>query len=243
MDEARILRRNEVLKENTWAVEDIFPSDQAWNEEYESLKSLPEKAAAFQGKLGRSAADLLAYFKQRDEISYRMGLLFNYASRNADVDTGNGFYQDMRNRAMSLMVAVESAAAYATPEILAIDDAVLEGFYSAEPELETYRRPISKLRHQKEHTLTPAEEALLAAAGEIAKAPDAIGSSFRNADMRFPTVQDSAGKAYPLTQESLVACLRSTDSMLRKTLLRPSIPPCTAGATPSPPRWMPSSAS
>ena len=81
MAEERILKRNEVLKENTWAVEDIFPSDQAWNEEYETLKALPEKAAAFKGTLGRSAADLLAYFKQRDEISYRMGLLFNYASR------------------------------------------------------------------------------------------------------------------------------------------------------------------
>ena len=216
MAEERILKRNEVLKENTWAVEDIFPSDQAWNEEYETLKALPEKAAAFKGTLGRSAADLLAYFKQRDEISYRMGLLFNYASRNADVDTGNGFYQDMRNKAMSLMVAVESAAAYATPEILAIEETVLEGFFAAEPQLETYRRPISKLRRQKEHTLTPAEEALLASAGEIAKAPDAIGSSFRNADMRFPSVQDANGKTYPLTQESLVACLRSTDGVLRK---------------------------
>ena len=223
MAEERILKRNEVEKENTWAVEDIFPSDQAWAEEYELLKSLPEKASAFKGILGKSAADLLAYFKLRDDISYRMGLLFNYASRNADVDTGNGFYQDMRNKAMSLMVAVESAAAYATPEILAIEETVLESFFAAEPELETYRRPISKLSRQKEHTLTPAEEALLAAAGEIAKAPDAIGSSFRNADMRFPSVQDVAGKTYPL--------------------LRPSTPRCTAGATPSPPPWMPSSAS
>ena len=47
MAEARILKRNEVLKENTWAVEDIFPTDQAWSDEYEALKALPEKAAAF----------------------------------------------------------------------------------------------------------------------------------------------------------------------------------------------------
>ena len=52
MAEARILKRNEVLKENTWAVEDIFPTDQAWSDEYEALKALPEKAAAFKGTLG-----------------------------------------------------------------------------------------------------------------------------------------------------------------------------------------------
>ena len=33
MAEERILKRNEVKKENTWATEDIFPSDQAWSEE------------------------------------------------------------------------------------------------------------------------------------------------------------------------------------------------------------------
>lgn len=216
MAEERIPKRSEVKKENTWATEDIFPSDQAWAEEYEALKALPAQAAALKGTLGRSAADLLHYFKKNDENSYRLRLLFNYASRKGDEDTGNGFYQDMRNKAMSLLVAIDSAWAYAVPEILAIPDETLEGFFAAEPALETYRRPIRKIRHQKDHTLTPAEEALLAAAGEIAKAPDAIGSSFRNADMRFPSVTDSKGNVRQLTQESLVACLRSTDDVLRK---------------------------
>ncbi len=216
MAEERILKRSEVKKENTWAAEDIFPSDQAWSAEFERLQELPAKAAAFKGTLGRSAADLLRYFKLRDEVQYQLGLLFNYASRMADVDTGNGFYQDMRNKAMSLSVAIDSASAFTNPEILAIDQDVLEGFFAQEPELETYRRPIEKIRRQKEHSLTPAEEALLAAASEIAKAPDAIGSSFRNADMRFPSVKDGHGNERPLTQESLVAYLRSTDAVLRK---------------------------
>ena len=216
MSENRIPKRSEVKQENTWATEDIFPSDQAWAEAYEELKALPAQAAAFKGTLGRSAADLLAFFKQRDEAGYRMGLLFNYASRKGDEDTGNGFYQDMRNKAMSLMVSLNSASAYATPEILAIEDEVLNGYYAAEPALEVYRRPIEKIRRQKEHTLTPAEEALPAAAGEISKAADSIGSAFRNADLRFPSVQDGAGNTRQLTQESLVACLRSTDDVLRK---------------------------
>lgn len=216
MAEERIPKRSEVQKENTWATEDIFPSDQAWTEEYEALKALSAQVAALKGTLGRSAADLLNYFKKNDENSYRLRLLFNYASRKGDEDTGNGFYQDMRNKAMSLLVAIDSASAYTVPEILAIPDETLEGFFAAEPALETYRRPIQKIRHQKDHTLTPAEEALLAAAGEIAKAPDAIGSSFRNADMRFPSVTDGKGNVRQLTQESLVACLRSTDDVLRK---------------------------
>ena len=33
MTDDRILKRSEVKKENTWATEDMFPSDQAWSEE------------------------------------------------------------------------------------------------------------------------------------------------------------------------------------------------------------------
>ena len=91
MSENRIPKRSEVKQENTWATEDIFPSDQAWLEAYETLQVLPAQAAAFKGTLGRSGADLLAFFKQRDDATYRMGLLFNYASRKGDEDTGNGF--------------------------------------------------------------------------------------------------------------------------------------------------------
>ena len=216
MTDDRILKRSEVKKENTWATEDMFPSDQAWSEEYEALKALPARAAALKGTLGRSAGDLLRYFKEYDRAGYRLHMLGNYASRKSDEDTGNGFYQDMRNKAMSLAVAVESAGAYATPEILAIPDQVLEGFFAQEPALETYRRPIEKIRRKKAHTLSPAEEALLAAAGEIAEAPGSIGSVFRNADLHFPPVQDTGRASHPLTQESLVAYLRSTDRVLRK---------------------------
>ena len=216
MTDDRILKRSEVKKENTWATEDMFPSDQAWSEEYEALKALPAQAAALKDTLGRSAGDLLRYFEEYDRAGYRLHMLGNYASRKSDEDTGNGFYQDMRNKAMSLAVAVESAGAYATPEILAIPDQVLEGFFAQEPALETYRRPIEKIRRKKAHTLSPAEEALLAAAGEIAEAPGSIGSVFRNADLHFPPVQDAGGASHPLTQESLVAYLRSTDRVLRK---------------------------
>ena len=60
MTDDRILKRSEVKKENTWATEDMFPSDQAWSEEYEALKALPARAAALKGTLGRSAGDTVS---------------------------------------------------------------------------------------------------------------------------------------------------------------------------------------
>ena len=217
MAENRIPKRSEVRLEDTWATEDLFPSDQAWNEAYESLKSLPAQAAAFQGTLSQSAAQLLAYFRAQDEAGQKLERLFNYASRKGDEDIGNSFYQDMRNKALSLYVATESASAYAVPELLAIPDGTLEQFFQDEPDLAPYRRPLQKIRRMKDHVLSPQEEALLAAAGEISNAPSSIASSFRNADLKFPSVTDSQGETHPLTQGSLVFLLRSSDVALRKT--------------------------
>lgn len=65
--------------------------------------------------------------------------------------------------------------------------------------------------------LTPAEERLLAAAGEMANAPDNIYGAFADADITFPDAVDAAGKKHPLTQGTFVACEESSDRVLRKS--------------------------
>ena len=216
MQNNSIPKRSEVPAEFTWDLTDIFPSDEAWKEEYEAMKRVPEQVAAYRGKLGGSAADLLGWFREQDDLSVRLSKLYGYASCKSDEDTGNGFYQDLRAKALSTLVAIESAAAFATPEIMAIPDDVLEGFYRAEPALETYRRSLYQIRRRKAHILSPAEEKLMAAAGEMANAPDQIGSTFRDADLTFPDVTDGEGKTHQLTDGTFVPLLMSPDRTLRR---------------------------
>ena len=212
----KILKRSEVPVENTWNLADMFESDDAWLAEYEALKALPAKIVEFQGKLGESAATLLAFLKLEDEIELRLTPLYGYASCKGDEDTANGFYQDLRGKAMSTYVAISGAASFATPEIMAIDEAKLEEFYKTEPEVETYRRSIYRIRRRAAHVLSPECEMILATAGEIADAPDNIGSILRNADMRFPSVVDGEGNEHQLTDGTFVPLLESSDVTLRK---------------------------
>ncbi|MBQ2061728.1 MAG: oligoendopeptidase F [Oscillospiraceae bacterium] len=217
MTDRPIPPRSEVPQELTWNLLDIFPGgDEAWMAEYEALKSLPEQIAAFHGTLGRSAEDLLRWFRTGDEVSIRLGKLYGYASCKGDEDTGNSTYQDMRAKAISTLVAVSSAAAFADPEIMAIDEDTLNLFYAAQPELETYRRSIYRIRRRKAHILSPAEEKLLAAAGEMANAPEHVASTFRDADLTFPDVLDGEGKSHQLTDGTFVPLLMSDDRVLRK---------------------------
>lgn len=211
-----IPKRSEVSVEHTWNLTDMFISDDAWLAEYEALRSYPEKIAAFQGKLGRSAGDLLGFLKMEDELSERLGKLYGYANCKGDEDTGNNYYQDMRGKATGVYVAIASALAFATPEIMAIPEETLNGFYAAEPALDTYRRPLYQIRRRAAHILSPAEETLLAAAGEMADSPGSINGVFHDADLTFPTVTDKDGATHPLTNGSFVPLLESGDVTLRK---------------------------
>ena len=216
MDNERIPLRDEVAEADTWDLTDLYPTDEAWLREYEDLKQMPARAAAFQGKLGRSAEDLLLWLRLQDECQERLGRLQTYAGCKSDQDTGNSTYQDFRGKAVGVYVAVVSAAAFATPEIMAIDEDTLNLFYAVQPELLTYRRSLDQIRRRKAHILSPQCERLLASAGEMAAAPDRVSSTFRNADLTFPSVVDGQGRERVLTEAAYIPMLMGSDRTLRK---------------------------
>ncbi|MBQ1684887.1 MAG: oligoendopeptidase F [Clostridia bacterium] len=212
----QIPKRNEVKKEYTWALEDIFATDELWNEALEELRGVPEKISKFVGRLGESAETLYEYLRYSDEVEVKLVRAAEYCMRRADEDTGNSYYQGMKGRFMGVYVAVSSAASFDTPELLAIPDEVLEGFYTAKPELKLYRRKLDKLRSQKDHVLSDAEEKLLASVGEVADSASEIAGTFRNADLKFPSVHDAAGNELQVTQGSYVPLLENPEREVRR---------------------------
>ena len=126
-----IRKRSEVAAEFTWDLTDIFPSDEAWRAEYEALKPYAEAVAAYQGRLGESAETLLAYFRLDDELNVRVGRLYGYANCKADEDTSNGFYQDLRGKALSLSVTLSGAGAFAASEVpVSVYDSLIESVHA-----------------------------------------------------------------------------------------------------------------
>ena len=215
-----ILKRADVPQEFTWDLTPVFANDDAWFAEYEALKALPERIAEYRGTLGKSAKDLLAFLKFEDEVTLRLSSLLGYASCKGDEDTSNNFYQDMRGKATGTGVNISGALSFATPEIMAIDEKVLDSFYKDEPELETYRRSLYQIRRRAAHILSDEGEKLLAAAGEMADAPDRIRSTFSDADLTFDDVVDGQGNVHHLTDGTLVPLLESTDVKLRENTFK-----------------------
>ncbi|MBQ6798344.1 MAG: oligoendopeptidase F [Oscillospiraceae bacterium] len=213
----KIPERSEIRECDKWAITDIYPTDEAWLKDYETAEKLVAEAASFQGRLGENADDLLNYLRLYDRVGEILENLANYAQRKSDEDTRVAAYQALTAKFMSLYVAAQTATAFETPEILAIPEEKLEQFYLDQPELELYRRRLFNILRSREHVLSDAEERLLAAAGEMASAPDTIYSMFADADITFPDAIDSNGEAHALSQGTFVPLQDSSDRVLRRS--------------------------
>lgn len=209
--------RDEIEEKYHWDLASIFATDEVFLQALEEAKGYPAKCAAYQGKISQSAQELLAFLRLDDEANIALSRLLNYAQRKSDEDTRVSKYQDFASQAMSLYVSVASACAWFTPELLSLDQQAMETFYQQCPELELYRRNLDRIFRRKEHTLSPAEEALLASAGEMATQPDNIYSMFADADLTFADAVDSQGEKHPVTHGTYGPLLYSQDRVLRKS--------------------------
>lgn len=209
--------RDEIDEQYRWDLSSIFESDEAFLAALEEAKKLPSQFASFQGKISTSAADLLAYLKLDDEAGLALTKLVNYAERKSDEDTRESRYQDYSSQVMTLWVSISSASSWFTSELLGLSEQEMEQFYSQEPGLELYRRCLDVIFSRREHVLSPAEEKLLAAAGDMANQPDNIFSLLNDADLTFPDAHDAEGAAHPVTHGSYIPLMMSADRTLRES--------------------------
>ena len=216
MDSKTFNSREDIPLKDRWATEDLYASDELWEQELQHMIEQGKEMAGYAGIVGRDAQTLLSYMKLLEDIQVRSAQLSNYAQRKGDEDTRVAAYQAMNSRFSAAFVEMNTATSFETPELMAIDDETMERFYAEEPELERFRRFLDDKRRLKVHTLSPAEEKLLAAVGSITRTPSDVFGMMANADMTYPDAVDAEGKAHHLTGGTFVPLQMSPDRQLRK---------------------------
>lgn len=217
METNKIPARADVPEKDKWAIQDLFATDDDWRAALAKAKEFIPRITAFRGRLAESGAALLSFFRLDDEISLAFDALVHYAQRRSDEDTRVAAYQEMVSQVTRFAVEIQSAAAFETPELLAISDEDMNRLYAEAPELELYRLNIDRIRRRREHVLSDKEEAILAAAGEMAASPDDIYSMLNDADLKFPDAVDKDGSKHPVTHGTFIPLMQSYDRVLRKS--------------------------
>jgi oligoendopeptidase F len=210
----QLAKRSEIPVEQRWKLEDLFPNQKAWDQEYKATKELLKKVDDFQGKL-QDASTIKACFALEDEISVHTERLYVYANMKHHEDTAEGEFQALSEKSKKLSVEANESLSFIVPEILSLADEQLNALV-VNPDLTLYKHTLEEMKRQKAHVLSKAEEALLAQVGNLAQAPGTIFGMLNNADMKFPKVKNEHGEEIELTQGRYIQFLESKDREVRK---------------------------
>lgn len=209
-------KREELSIEKTWRLEDIFPSDETWNEEFNKLKEDIPDVTKYQGKLSESSDMIYNLLKLQDNLSQRIGKLYTYAHMRNDQDTTNSFYQAMNAQGENVITLASSAMSYIIPEILAMDEGVIDSFINEKKELQIYRKALDDITRLRPHVLSEKEETLLAEVSEPLSTSSQTFSMLNNADLTFPSIKDEKGEKVDLTHGRYIRFMESKDRRVRK---------------------------
>jgi oligoendopeptidase F len=208
--------RSEVDQKYKWKLEDIYSSDDMWENDFKEIKKLLPEISGFKEKLKESPVTFLECLKLRDKIVCLAEKLYTYARMKRDEDNSNSKYQALADRAVGILTEVSAAVSFIEPEIISIDEELLKSFLEENAELKIYSHYINDILREKKHILSQREEELLAFVSEIAEASSEIFSMLNNADIKFPTIKDEKGEEVELTKGRYIRFLESNDRRVRK---------------------------
>src|SRR3954470_7515898 len=186
--------RSNVSEKYKWDLTHIYATDEAWRQAIDKLIAEIPKLRAFKGTLESSPSRLADALELSTELAKESSRAFVYASMMSDTDTRVSKYQGMQQEMIQLGSTLAAEGAYIEPEILKIDRATIDAFIAKEPRLKIYRLYLDDIERRAQHTLTDAEERLLASAGVIASGPSTTYGIFSDADFPYPSVTLSDGK-------------------------------------------------
>ncbi len=214
-DDGSTPTRGQVKREHTWDLSPLFVSPKEWSHDFAVLQRIYPAIGNFRGKVGESATTLCDALECDKRISRLIERLHHYASLRSAEDSSDAENLARESQLDNLLTKIGEASAFFAPEVQAIDDATFAAFL-ADPALAEWKLRLEKLRRLRPHTLSAAEERLLALGDSAMTGHDETFSQLTNVDMKFGPLADETGRTRELTQSSYSSFLQKRDAEVRK---------------------------
>ena len=211
----RIPTRGEVPVADTWDLTKLYPSDEAWQAAFADLQAQWPAVAGFRGRVTESAQTLLEVLEFEKALNLKIERLSHYAMLRISEDASDAGNLTREGVLQNLLTKIGEAFAFVLPEIQALDDAAFERYW-ADPLLVAWQIPLRKLRRLKPHTLSGAEERLLALGAAALYGHRDTFEQLTNVDMKFGTLRDEKGEERELSQSAYSSFLVQRDPAVRK---------------------------
>ena len=200
--------RSQVAESDKWDLSSLYPCDEAWEDDLKRLQQKIGEADKFRGTLGKDPENLLSAMKWLSDTFMLGEQVYVYASLKSSAEADDPENQRKIGLVSQVYTQLEAAVSYMDPEILEIKniDKWLES-----KDFDDSRVYIRKILRQKEHTLSPKEEELLAKQGELQETPRKAFSMLTNVDLDFGKIDDM-----PLSQSTWSQFMINPDREIRR---------------------------
>ena len=214
--QAQYKNRSEIPEKYKWNLADLYASDSAWEAARQAFVKKMAEIDRYKGHLGESAKTLQQALDTVFSLQKELAKLSSYASMKFDIDTRDSKAMSMRQEIQLVENEFSAKTSYLSPEILQIDPKKLDGFIRENPGLKVYAFYLHDIQRMRPHTLSQAEEKIVADAGLMASTPYDVYGVLSNADMPFPEVKLSTGQKVLLNQAGYTKYRASTVRKDRK---------------------------
>ena len=203
-----ILLRSQVAESDKWDLSSLYPCDEAWETDLGRLKKKIDEAGKFKGTMAKSPVALLSAMKWLSDSMMLAEQVYVYASLKYEAQSDDPENQRMIGTISQVYTDLIAAVSYMDPEILEIKN--LEKIIE-DKDFDDCRVYLKKILRQKNHTLSPSEEEILAKQSELQGTPSKAFEMLTNVDMNFGSVD-----GMPLSQSTWVSFMLKPDRDLRR---------------------------
>ena len=207
--------RNEISNEYKWDLDKMYPNKEAIEADIAYIKEGLSKIARYKGKLSASSDNLYEALKLMEDISRKLSHYYVYTHMKHHEDTRNNENLAESSKSEMMSTDLSKAIAYIVPEIIAMDEGLLET-YMKDERLGHYKKMIDEILRDKPYTLSDKEEEIMAAASELAGVSENTYEMLSYADMKFPEITDEDGNKVRLDMFNYSKFIKSKDRRVRQ---------------------------
>ena len=209
------MERTEIAENLKWKTSDIFPTDEAWEEEFKAVEKEygGYDFSVFDQKLADKQT-LLDCFKLTDTIARRMEKLFLYAHLRHDEDVRVSKNAAAMARISALYSKVFAELAFVEPQLTALPEETLQAFIG-DPDFKDYDYRLRKIAAGKAHVLSAAEEKLLTLGSDVMGGFRDVFMMLDNANLNLPKATLHGGEVQ-MSHGTYGVALRSGSAEERK---------------------------
>lgn len=206
--------RAEVKPNDTWDLSRIYSSEELWKADYLKVEEIDNKSSIYKNTLGKSAEHLFEVISTYLSSGRLLEKVYTYAHLKSDEDTSNTTNLSLLEKAYSLYARHSEAWSFFSPELLSLDQEIINQYLSSE-KLKVFRRLIKDIVRYKPHTLSAKEERIIAAGAEVFRSAEKVFSQLNNADLNFGKIKIGS-ETIALTHGSYSLILKNPEQKIRK---------------------------